>query len=96
MARWVQQWSEDRGWHLVEREPSVRPVAPAIYGDLPAYISPVTGKLVEGRKARQRDLAESGCRPFERGEREEARKRVRERDRKLEQTIVERLRWVGA
>lgn len=96
MAKYVQQWSEDRGWHLVKREPTERPVAPAIYGDLPAYVSPVTGKLVEGRKARQRDLAESGCRPFERGEREEARRRVRDNDRRIEQAIVERLRWVGA
>ena len=35
---------------------------PYIRGDLPAYRSPVTGKLIEGRAARREDLARSGCR----------------------------------
>ena len=35
---------------------------PYIRGDLPTYISPVTGKPVEGRAARREDLARSGCR----------------------------------
>lgn len=35
---------------------------PQIRGDLPTYISPVTGKPVDGRAARREDLARSGCR----------------------------------
>lgn len=35
---------------------------PYIRSDLPAYVSPVTGKIVEGRAARREDLARSGCR----------------------------------
>lgn len=35
---------------------------PYIRSDLPTYISPVTGKPVEGRAARREDLARSGCR----------------------------------
>jgi len=35
---------------------------PYVRGDLPAYKSPVTGKVIEGRAARREDLARSGCR----------------------------------
>lgn len=35
---------------------------PYIRSDLPAYISPVTRKPIEGRAARREDLARSGCR----------------------------------
>mgnify|MGYP001615457193 CR=1 FL=1 len=35
---------------------------PYVRGDLPTYISPVTGKPIEGRAARREDLARSGCR----------------------------------
>lgn len=35
---------------------------PYIRSDLPAYKSPATGKIIEGRAARREDLARSGCR----------------------------------
>jgi hypothetical protein len=35
---------------------------PYVRGDLPAYVSPITGKPIEGRAARREDLARSGCR----------------------------------
>lgn len=35
--------------------------APAVRVDLPTYVSPVTGKLVDGRRARRDDLARAGC-----------------------------------
>jgi hypothetical protein len=35
---------------------------PYIRSDLPGYISPVTGKWIEGRSARREDLARTGCR----------------------------------
>ena len=41
------------------------PVAPAIHPDLPGYESPVTGKWVEGRRARRDDLARTHSRPYE-------------------------------
>jgi len=37
-------------------------VGPMIVRDTPAYISPVTGKPVDGRAARREDLKRSGCR----------------------------------
>lgn len=35
---------------------------PYIRSDLPGYVSPVTGKWIEGRAARREDLARTGCR----------------------------------
>lgn len=35
---------------------------PYVRGDIPTYISPITNKPVEGRRARREDLARSGCR----------------------------------
>lgn len=45
--------------------PVRRPVAPAIFGDLPEYESPATGEIVRGRKQRREDMRRSGCRPYE-------------------------------
>ena len=36
--------------------------SPQVYGDLPEYLSPVTGLPVDGRYARREDLKRSGCR----------------------------------
>ena len=38
---------------------------PMVISDTPEYRSPVTGKPVDGRRARREDLARSGCVPFE-------------------------------
>lgn len=38
---------------------------PYIAGDIPEYVSPVTGKLVDGRAARKEDLKRSGCRELD-------------------------------
>jgi hypothetical protein len=40
-------------------------VAPAVFGDLPDYESPIDGRLVSGRKGRRDDLKRHGCRPWE-------------------------------
>jgi hypothetical protein len=37
-------------------------VGPFILRDTPAYVSPVTGHVVDGRSARREDLKRSGCR----------------------------------
>jgi hypothetical protein len=39
--------------------------APHLWPDLPDYVSPVTGKLISGRRQREEDLKRSGCRPYE-------------------------------
>lgn len=51
--------------------------APASFADIPDYISPVTGKLISGKRQREEDLKRSGCRPWEgmEVERREAQKR---------------------
>lgn len=36
--------------------------SPYVRGDLPSYVSPVSGKVIEGRAARREDLARTGCR----------------------------------
>lgn len=38
---------------------------PMIQSDLPGYMSVVSNKWVEGRRARRDDLARTGCRPCE-------------------------------
>jgi hypothetical protein len=42
-----------------------------IMADLPGYVSPVSGKWVEGRKARRDDLARTHSRPYEGREQEQ-------------------------
>jgi hypothetical protein len=37
-------------------------VGPMIIRDTPAYMSPVTRKMIDGRAARREDLKRSGCR----------------------------------
>ena len=48
---------------LSERERKSKVITmPYVRGDLPGYVSPVTGKWIEGRAARREDLARTGCR----------------------------------
>jgi hypothetical protein len=56
-----------------------------IQPDLPAYQSPITGKWIEGRRARRDDLRRSNARPWEGREQEEkqAAKVRAENERKL-------------
>jgi hypothetical protein len=35
--------------------------APRVISDLPAYRSPIDGKMVDGRSARREDLKRNGC-----------------------------------
>jgi hypothetical protein len=63
------------------------PPGPAVFGDLPAYESPVTGKIVDGRRARREDLKRTHSRPWEGldQERKEAAKVQAERARQVDQ-----------
>lgn len=63
--------------------------APRVFGDYEGYLSPSTGRWVEGRRQREDDLRRSGCRPYEAGEREAAQKVVDARERQLDAAIDE-------
>lgn len=39
--------------------------APIVVSDTPEYISPATGKLIDGKRERREDLKKSGCVPWE-------------------------------
>lgn len=89
--RWV--WDRALG-KLVEVDTTARTEqrAPMVIPDLPDYVSPVTGKLVSGRRQRRDDLRRSNSRPWEGKEAEvkEAARRIayaeQRRDAKLEHT----------
>lgn len=59
MTRYV--WGGD-DWIDVASLPKVERVGPFILSDIPTYVSPVTGKPVDGRAARREDLKRSGSR----------------------------------
>ena len=63
--------------------------APAVQADLPGYQSPIDGRWIEGRAARNEDLKRNNCRPWEgiATERAEANKRVAEADAQFESAI---------
>lgn len=53
---------KDTGAPMLTDEQRARPLqAPASYGDLPGYRSPIDGRWIEGRRARQYDLQSNGC-----------------------------------
>lgn len=62
--RWTPDGFQDRhGNPMLSETERAAPVAlPSIMRDIPAYRSPVTGQMVDGRSARRDDLARSNCR----------------------------------
>ena len=60
---------------------------PMVFPDLPGYQSPVSGKWIDGRKARRDDLARTNSRPWEglEQEKKEAAKHAAERERRDDQ-----------
>jgi len=60
---------------------------PRVFGDYEGYESPGTGKWVEGRAARERDLRECNCRPYELGEREDMVKRQIANENQLDKVV---------
>lgn len=72
MAHWTPTYGEQKAaelWELKQQHSGTR--GPGYIADTEGYLSPVTGKWVEGRKARRDDLARSGCRPWEGMEQEQ-------------------------
>lgn len=61
------------------------PKGPLVFGDLPSYQSPVTGKWVDGRVQRREDLKRTGSRPYEGLEQEK--KEVARQQRYAEQKL---------
>ena len=61
--------------------------APAVVGDYEGYISPATGKWVEGRKQHLEDLKRSGCRIYEPGETDAEIRKTAERQARVEKEI---------
>lgn len=70
-------------------------LTPDVHFDLPGYVSPVTGKWVEGRRARSEDLKRSGSRPYEGREQEQkeiARQEAyadQQRDKRMERDVAD-------
>lgn len=62
-----------RDGHLIDKrtgecadsDPRAPISLPQVRGDLPAYRSPITGEVVDGRAARREDLARHGCREID-------------------------------
>lgn len=63
--------------------------APAVMGDYPAYTCPITGKLVEGRRAHNENLKRHDCRILEPGEREAVTRNRKKAEEALETTVAE-------
>lgn len=75
--------------HLVEVFYSSERVAPDVMGDLPAYTSPIDGRLIDGRAQRREDLKRNGCRPYEDGERAQMVRNQAAADQRLERGVNE-------
>ena len=63
-------WIQDRrtGKMIPKSERIPRQRIHMIAPDMAPYESPVTGKMVDGKKERREDLARTGSRPYEKGE----------------------------
>lgn len=77
-------------------QPMLRQLAaPYVRGDYPPYECPVTGKVIEGRRAHEENLKATGCRILEPGESQAHAKRLakaeEEFDAKLEASIDEEI-----
>ena len=60
---------------------------PMVAVDYPAYESPASGRRIEGKKAHLEELARTGCRLLEPGERQDAEKKRAVEDRKLDKIV---------
>lgn len=63
--------------------------APMVVGDYPPYECPVTGKIIEGRRAHEENLKRTGCRILEPGETEAFKRRVAQDEAALDRSIEE-------
>lgn len=63
--------------------------APAVHGDFKPYSCPVTGKLIDGRRAHEENLKRTGCRVLESGETQAATAFRQRTDKELEDKVAE-------
>lgn len=69
-------------------QPAVKVLSPCrVIGDYPAYNCPITGKLIDGRKAHNENLKRTGCRILEPGETREFKKSLKTEDQKFEKEL---------
>jgi hypothetical protein len=59
----------------------------SVRSDYKAYRCPVTGKVIDGKRAHGENLKRHGCRVLEKGEKEDSLKRRAEADRAFEKTV---------
>lgn len=72
--------------HAMNRQVS----APYVRGDYPPYESPVVpGKIIEGRRAHEEHLKETGCRLLEPGESQAYARTLRQEEEKLDKALDE-------
>ena len=63
------------------------PSAVRVFSDYQGYVSPASGKWVEGRRQREEDFKKTGTRPYEAGEKEEMLRRQQRNDQLLDRAI---------
>jgi len=63
--------------------------APIVRGDIQPYQCPVSGKLITSRRAHEENLARTGCRVLEKGERQDVERARKAEDDKLFNGIAE-------
>lgn len=61
--------------------------APRVFGDFQPYVSPASGKLIEGRRQRIEDFARTNTRPYDPGEKEQLVSRQKEFDKAQEKAV---------
>lgn len=61
--------------------------APAVVADYAGYSCPITGHWIEGRRAHENNLKRQGCRVYEPGETEQARRAGREAEAALDKSV---------
>lgn len=61
--------------------------APMVLGDYPPYECPITGKLIEGRRAHLENLKQHGCRVLEPGETDAVRRNAAAADAALDKSV---------
>ncbi len=60
---------------------------PMVAVDYPAYVSPASGRVVEGKKAHLEELKRTNCRLLEPGERQDAVKRKKAEEKKFDKLV---------
>ena len=60
-----------------------------IWADLPAYESPIDGRIIEGRAQRREDLKRNGCREYDPGMKQDAQRNNQENNAQLDRIIGE-------